>query len=86
MSRQNDIQGDYKYRENDMQETPVVLTDYKYIDRSLLTDYLSSIDPGIITRVRNGRGDKQRWSGRRFYIAVRGISQDIQSSGNTGAF
>jgi hypothetical protein len=48
-------------RQNDMQEIPVVLRNYKYIDRSLLTNYLSSIDPGIITEVRNGRGDKQRW-------------------------
>jgi len=60
MSRQNAIQGDCKFRENDMQETPVVLRDYKYIDQSLLT-YLSSIAPGIITEVTTGRGDKQRW-------------------------
>jgi len=59
MSRQNAIQGDCKYRDNDMQETPVVLRDYKYIDQSLPTDYLSSIAPGIITEVRTGRGDNK---------------------------
>jgi hypothetical protein len=41
--------------------TAVVLRDYKYIDRSLLTDYLSSIDPGIITEVRDARGGKHSW-------------------------